>query len=178
MHPHQKHTLGGVALAVGSIVAAFVVGPAMPVARGQERKVIHTGGIFNAANGKALDVQDRSLADGANVQVWDFANAPNQLWIVQEVREDVYAIVSRLSRKALDVQDNAVKDGSNVQVFTLADNPNQLWRLRKGPRGMQIVGVGSNKCLDVDNTKLKENGGNVQIWSCADVPNQMWRFGK
>jgi len=145
--------------------------------RAQQPKVYHSGGIISVASGKGLDVRDQSRADGADIQVWDFANAPNQQWDILEVREGVYHIQNKLSRKSLDVADKNVANGANVQQFGFNNGVNQLWRIQKTSGGVQIVGVASSKCLDVDLDKAKENGANVQVWQCGGGRNQLWRLG-
>ena len=177
MKRHHSHirTLASLGLAV---LLAFSAESATRHLQAQNRKVIHSGGIINVANNKGLDVREQSREDGANIQIWEYTGAANQIWNIVEVREGVVAIVSRMSGKALDVQDKEVKDGANVQQYRLADAANQLWRLVKGSRGTQIIGLASGKCLDVDANKIRENGANVQVWKCSDQANQAWRLSK
>ncbi len=144
----------------------------------QQKKIFHSGSIINAANNKGLDVREQSRDDGANIQVWEFNNAPNQLWEVIEVREGVYSIASKLSGKSLDVQDKNVTDGANVQQWGFNNGANQLWRIQKVAGGVQIIGLASGKCLDVQLDKVKENGANVQVWTCGGGRNQLWRLGR
>jgi hypothetical protein len=102
-------------------------------------RVFFSGGIFNRASGKSLDVQDRSARDAANVQQWDFAQVPNQLWDVIDQGNGVFSIVSQGSGKALDVanHDAAVdvnagainENGANVQQWSCSGQPNQQWKL-------------------------------------------------
>lgn len=140
---------------------------------------IYSGGIFNRASGKSLDVENKSMDDGANVQQWDFANAPNQVWDVVHQGLGQYSIVNKGSGRALDVTDKSTEDGANVQQYRFAKGANQLWRLDEQSGGYyQIINVGSGKCLDVENTRIKENGANVQQWRCAAAPNQLWRLAK
>jgi hypothetical protein len=140
---------------------------------------IYSGGIVNRASGKALDVTDKSMDDGANIQQWDFANGANQIWDVVHQGLGQYSIISKLSGRGLDVENKSTDDGANIQQYRFAKGANQLWRLEQQSGGYyQIVNVGSGKCLDVENTRIKENGANVQQWRCAGAPNQLWRLGK
>jgi hypothetical protein len=140
---------------------------------------IYSGGIINRASGKALDVQNKSMDDGANIQQWDFGNGANQIWDVIHQGKDEYSIISKLSGRGLDVQDKSTEDGANIQQYRFANGANQRWRLQQQSGGYyQIVNVGSGKCLDVENTRVKENGANIQQWRCASAPNQQWRLGK
>lgn len=142
-------------------------------------RVFYSGGIVNRASGKALDVQDRSTRDGANVQQWDFASVPNQLWDVVDQGNGHFSIVSQGSNKALDVQNNNAADGANIQQFRFANGDNQLWRLERVGGGFyQIISLSTGKCLDVDAGRINDNGANVQQWSCSGAPNQQWKLGR
>lgn len=141
-------------------------------------RVFYRGGILNRASGKALDVQGVSKADSANIQQWDFASAPNQMWEVIDQGNGEFSIISQASGKALDVANHNASDGANVQQFRWHNGDNQRWRLERAGNGYyQIVSVSSGRCLDVDTGKINENGGNVQQWSCSGQPNQQWRLG-
>lgn len=141
-------------------------------------RTFFSGGIVNRASGKALDVQDRSTRDAANVQQWDFAGAPNQTWDVIDQGNGVFSIMSQGSGKALDVANHDGSDGANIQQFRFSNAENQLWRLERIGGGFyQIVSVSSGKCLDVDAARVNENGANVQQWRCSGAPNQQWRLG-
>ena len=142
-----------------------------------DQRVFFTGGIFNRASGKALDVEGRSTKDAANVQQWDFGGAPNQLWDIVDQGTGQFAILSRCSDKALDVTDRSAADGANIQQFRFGNGDNQRWRLQPVAGGYYlIVSVSSGKCLDVDLGRIKENGANVQQWSCGGAANQQWQL--
>ena len=142
-------------------------------------RVFYSGGIFSRANGKSLDVQGASRADGADVYTWDFVNQPNQLWDVIDQGGGRFAIISQGSGKALDVANRDSSDGANVQQYRFRNGDNQLWRIERVGGGFyRIVSVSSGKCLDVDANRLRENGANVQQWTCNGQPQQQWRFGR
>ena len=143
----------------------------------QDKPVFYSGGIFNRASGKALDVEGRSTRDAANVQQWDFGSAPNQLWDIVDQGTGQYAILSRCSGKALDVTGRSAADGANIQQFSFGNGDNQRWRLQSVPGGYYlIVSVSSGKCLDVEGGRVLENGANVQQWSCGGAANQQWQL--
>jgi hypothetical protein len=142
-------------------------------------RVFHRGGIVNRASGKALDAQDQGTNDGANIQQWDFARQPNQMWNIVDQGSDQYAIISQASGKALDVTNHQANDGANIQLFGFAKVANQLWKIQPVTDGYyQIVSLSSGKCLDVELGKINDNGANVQQWSCAQQPNQQWQLVK
>ncbi len=139
-------------------------------------RVWYNGGIFAVSSGKGLDVRDQSFRDGANVQQWTFAGAPNQLWNVVDLGRGEYLIVNQGSDKALDVGRGG--DGANVFQNRRNNDASQRWRLQRTGRGAyQIINVRSGRCLDIQGNS-QEEGANVQVWSCSGAENQSWRFGR
>ena len=133
-----------------------------------------TGAILNVNSGKCLDVEDRSIRDGASVQQWSCSSGGNQRWDVIERGRGAYAIISQGSGKALEVADNSNQDGGRVQQNRDTRREHQLWRLeRAGNNRYRLVAVGSGKCLDVFDAS-RADGAKVQQWSCSNGQNQTW----
>ena len=76
------------------------------------------------------EVADASSADGANVQQWNYHDAANQEWKIEQVGSN-YRIINRLSGKALDVSGRSVKDNANVLQWRYSGAANQLWSIGK-----------------------------------------------
>lgn len=83
--------------------------------------------ITNASNGRALDVNGASTADGANVIIWDYNGSPNQNWTIQPVGGGYFTVTAVHSGKALDVYQASTADGASVLQWTLSGSPNQQW---------------------------------------------------
>ena len=133
-----------------------------------------TGAILNVNSGKCLDVEGRSLRDGAPVQQWSCSSGGNQQWDLIERGRNTYAIISKGSGKALEVADNANADGGLVQQNRDTRRNHQLWRLERSSGNVyRIVAVGSGKCLDVFDAS-RADGAKVQQWSCSNGQNQAW----
>ena len=173
---YRMTVAASLAMVVGTGAAFVSAQPRPRTPSLPEGRVIHSGGIINRASGKGLDVRDGSRRDGANVQQWDFAGSPNQVWDVVERGSGQVAIINRGSGLALDVTEGAQQDGGNVQQYRFAGGRNQLWRLQRNGAFMQIISVSSSRCLDVDAGRITENGTNVQQWGCSRQPNQEWSF--
>jgi hypothetical protein len=90
-----------------------------------------------------------------------------------------YQIVSAWSGKCLDVYGQATANGSKVDQWTCNGGSNQRWKVTQiGTTGgnvpiLEIVGVGSGKCLDVYGGS-QANGATVDIWTCNGQGNQLW----
>lgn len=139
---------------------------------------IHHGAIINRGSGKALDVTELSLADGANIQQWDFARQPNQTWQVFDLGNGEAAILADHSGKALSVQGGSTFNGANIVQREWRNNPFQRWRLEQvGGAFYRIVNVGSGKSLDVRD-QSRANGANLQQWDYANQPNQQFRLNR
>jgi hypothetical protein len=141
--------------------------------------VRYRGPIINEHSGKGLDVSDRSTADGANIQQWDYANQGNQNWEVINVGRGEFAIVNRRSGKVLDVPDNRIYDnGVNIQQYRWNSRANQRWRLENAGSGwFRIVNSASGKCLDVD-SQSRDNGATINQWDCGNQESQRWRLSR
>ncbi|HET9373129.1 MAG TPA: RICIN domain-containing protein [Vicinamibacterales bacterium] len=139
-----------------------------------EGRIYFSGGIVGKGSNRGLDVENRSKRNQANIQIWDFNGAPNQMWDIVDLGRGEYSLVSQGSNRVLDVLGNA--DGANVVQNRWHGGDNQRWRLvRAGGGFFQIANVGSDKCLDVRD-KGTENGADVQQWSCSIQDNQLWRL--
>jgi len=137
-------------------------------------KPFFSGALVNQNSGKCLDVEDRSIRDGAKVQQWSCSGGGNQRWDVFERDRGYYSIISQGSGKALEVADNSNQDGGIAQQNRYSGRDHQLWRLdRAGDNRYRLVSVGSGKCLDVFDAS-RADGAKVQQWACSGGRNQAW----
>src|SRR5262245_22386549 len=133
---------------------------------------IYRGGIINQNSGKGLDVLERSLRDGAEVQQWEYADQPNQNWEIIDLGGDSVAILALHSGKALTVQRGRDNNGANIVQRRWNDTPQQRWRLTKVDRDWySICNLDNGKCVDVRERSI-ENGASVQQWDFGNQPNQ------
>ncbi|MGH9842428.1 MAG: RICIN domain-containing protein [Blastocatellia bacterium] len=138
--------------------------------------VIHNGAITSRSSGRSLDVTERSMREGGNVQQWDYADQPNQNWEVIDMGQNVVAIIARHSGMALTVDGD--RDRSNVVQRRWRGNTRQQWQLRPvGDGWYQLTNVGSGRCMDVED-KRTDNGANMQQYSCSGADNQQFRLGR
>lgn len=85
--------------------------------------------IISLLSGKALDVDDAGLEDGANVQQYRYHGGENQHWKLVPTPEGCCRIVSIHSGKCLDVSGESLLNGANVQQHACTGRKNQCWRL-------------------------------------------------
>ena len=63
-----------------------------------------------AANGKVVEVKDYNTENGAQIQLWDNANAEWQQWSFVRAGEGVYRIKNRFTGKMMDLDMGGVSD--------------------------------------------------------------------
>ncbi|MEV7930996.1 RICIN domain-containing protein [Kitasatospora sp. NPDC088779] len=86
--------------------------------------------ITSEAGGKILDVSGRKVANGTNVQVWDYSGFYTQRWWLTPAGDGVFVVSSRHSGKALDVHGASTSDGANVQIWECNGTDAQNWRIQ------------------------------------------------
>lgn len=140
-------------------------------------RIWFSGGIINRNSGKGVDVRERSQADSANIQQWDYQKQPNQTWDIVDLGNGEYSITSHMSNKVLDVYGGGRGDGANVVQYRWHNGENQRWRIQRTSSGFyHIINVGSGKCLEV-NQRSVQDGANIQQGTCLNgAPQQEWRF--
>ncbi|MBC8083407.1 MAG: RICIN domain-containing protein [Hymenobacter sp.] len=135
-----------------------------------------TYSIVARHSGKALDVFNSSLVDGANVAQYPYGGTNNQKWTVTNEGGGAYSIKAVHSGRALDVNGASTADGARVQQWYYGGGNNQKWRIESVGGGYyRIVSVNSSKCLDVASVSLA-NGANVQQYTCGGGTNQSFQF--
>ncbi|MGE0101234.1 MAG: RICIN domain-containing protein [Blastocatellales bacterium] len=140
-------------------------------------RVWFSGGILNRNSGKGVDVRERSQADSANIQQWDYQKQPNQTWDIVDLGNGEYSIISHFSNKVLDVYGGGRGDGANVVQYRWHNGENQRWRIQRTASGFyHIINVGSGKCLEVSQRSVQD-GANIQQGTCMNgAPQQEWKF--
>jgi Ricin-type beta-trefoil lectin domain-like/Secretion system C-terminal sorting domain len=89
--------------------------------------------IVNEGTNKALDVKAESLADGAQIQQFQYSSGANQLWQIVKSNDGTYNIISKSSGKLIDAPDCA--ENAIIQQFTADGTTSQKWRLTKQVNG-------------------------------------------
>jgi hypothetical protein len=139
-------------------------------------RVIYSGPIMNRNSNKSMDVTERGMQDGDNIQQWSYADQPNQNWDVLDLGNGEVAIISRHSGKAITVQGGRDNNGANIIQRGWNASSQQRWRLEKVSGDYyRIVSVDNGKCLDVTE-RGKQDGASIRLWDYANQSNQQWRL--
>jgi PKD repeat protein len=121
-------------------------------------------GEVRGVNGKCLDVDGGSTADGTRVQLWTCNGSGAQRWTVA-ADGSLQAL-----GKCLDVAGGGSADGTRVQVWTCNGTGAQKWAAESGGA---VRNPQSGKCLDASGGTWND-GTPVHLWTCHAGPNQKW----
>ncbi len=141
---------------------------------------IGSGTVKYHFNGKCLDDNHGSSANGTKVQIWTCnGHARSQKWTGYSDG------TLRINGKCLDVTGNSTTLGAKVEIWTCNGGRNQKWRILQASQNDfgSIVGVGSGNALadpgqsNTDGTQLEMGrylgDGTMQPWhvSFHNYPN-------
>ncbi len=142
--------------------------------------------IENIKSGKLLNVVGADSESGTQVEQWEEQPSnEGQKWIVQDVGNGYYSIISKLNGLYLTVGGN----GANCDLMYV-ENPtggdNQKFQIIESgvPQGEKIVEEGTYKIvlanaptqsLTVDGGK-REDGANVHIWEYTNAAQQQFEL--
>lgn len=132
---------------------------------------------------KVLDVVGGpvALANGTQVQQYDYLGGANQQWQVVPTGDGWYNIVARHSGRCLDVTGGVAATGNGIklQQWDCLGTDNQKWGLYPTSNGYyyRIIARNSAKALDVEGgVGATANGVRIQQWDYLDQDNQKWEI--
>jgi hypothetical protein len=134
--------------------------------------------LFPKHSQKALNVEDNSITDGANVIQWGNGNSDNSRWILTDVGSGYFKVEAKSSLKALSVSGDSTADGGDVIQWPYgigADS--RQWKFVLSSDGYyKVVNRRSSKALNVEGAST-ENGANVIQWGDGNsADNSRWRL--
>ncbi|MEV6345173.1 ricin-type beta-trefoil lectin domain protein [Actinoplanes sp. NPDC051851] len=121
--------------------------------------------IKGNGSGRCLDINQDSISNGVQAQLWDCSGAENQTWVAYS---DKRLVVNE--SKCLDAYGAGTTNGTTVVIWDCNGGTNQQWTLNSDG---SIVGVASGKCLDAYNAGTT-NGTKLVLWTCSSATNQLW----
>lgn len=132
--------------------------------------------ITNRFSNKAMEVNQASSADGANVVQRSYSGGQHQQWNVTNLGNGYYSIRAAHSNKSLDVYEWNANDGADARQWTYLGGDNQQWRISAEGNGWyNVISRFSGKALEVYNFSSAD-GGNIALWSYWGGDPQLWRF--
>lgn len=132
--------------------------------------------IISRHSGLALDVNQSSSADGANVVQWEYTGGENQQFDVTNLGNGYYTIRPVHSDKSLDVWEWSTEPGGEIRQWQFTGGYNQQWAIDSAGSGYHTISSRhSGLPLDVW-VWSTSNGGDIRQWRATGAVNQQWRF--
>jgi hypothetical protein len=121
--------------------------------------------VVGAQSGRCLDVNNTTITNGTQAQLWDCGAGPNQAWTNTSRRQLVV-----YGNKCLDANNSGTTNGTAVIIWDCNGQANQQWSVNSDG---SITGVQSGLCVDASGNGTA-NGTRIVLWSCAGSTNQRW----
>lgn len=121
--------------------------------------------IQGSGSGRCADINDNTIADGTQAQLWDCAGGTNQVY-AQTSRSELVVY----GNKCLDAYNNGTSNGTVVDIWDCNGGTNQKWTVHSDGT---ITSNLSGLCLDAYNNGTG-NGTKLDLWTCNGGANQKW----
>jgi hypothetical protein len=184
-----------------NILLAILLGNGTPILIGTDRNATQSVTIVNKVSGKALEVEDSSINEGARIQQVTRNGAPNQRWFIKRTKfikshsipelirrqaheywpaflwslQAGYSVIADHSGLCLDILSSA-DNGAAIQQFPVNGGSSHLWGFVPDNKGFNfIVNLHSGQVLDVADNSLK-NYATVQQYAFNGGDSQRWQL--
>jgi arabinan endo-1,5-alpha-L-arabinosidase len=132
--------------------------------------------LVNRNSGKALDVYDRSTADGGAIDQWSRNNGAWQQWRFVSSGSGYYRLQSRNSGKVIDISGRSTADGADVVQWSDTNGTNQQFSVQDVATGyVQLLNRNSGKALEVWEWSTAD-GARVSQFTDTNASNQQWQM--
>jgi len=121
--------------------------------------------VVGAQSSRCLDVNNNTITNGTQTQLWDCTGGPNQTWVYTAARQ-----LMVYGNKCLDANNNGTTNGTAVIIWDCNGQTNQQWNVNANGT---ITGVQSGLCLDASGAGTA-NGTHLILWACGTATNQQW----
>ncbi|MFM9608959.1 ricin-type beta-trefoil lectin domain protein [Streptomyces niveiscabiei] len=121
--------------------------------------------LIGTQSTRCLDIDDNTITNGTQAQLWDCNAGQNQTWTYTSRKELVL-----YGNKCLDAYNLGTTNGTKTVIWDCNGQPNQKWNLN--PDGT-ITNANAALCLDA-NAAGTTNGTQLVLWTCNGQPNQKW----
>jgi hypothetical protein len=125
----------------------------------------HGFAVVGGQSGRCLDVNNNTITNGQQAQLWDCTGGANQTWTYTARKQLVV-----YGNKCLDANNNGTTNGTAVIIWDCNGQTNQQWNLNSNGT---ITGVHSGLCLDASGAATA-NGTHLILWACGTGTNQQW----
>lgn len=121
--------------------------------------------IVGQPSGRCLDLNNNTITNGQDAQLWDCHGGYNQTWTYTARKELVV-----YGNKCLDAYGAGTTDGTRVVTWDCNGNTNQKWNVNADGT---ITNVNAGLCLDTYQARTA-NGTKTVLWTCNGGAGQKW----
>jgi hypothetical protein len=121
--------------------------------------------LVGAQSARCVDVNNNTILNGTQAQLWDCTGGANQTWVYTARRQLVV-----FGNKCLDANNAGTTNGTAVIIWDCNGQVNQQWNINANGT---IVGAQSGLCLDASSAGTA-NGTRLILWACGSGANQRW----
>ncbi|MEU5890982.1 ricin-type beta-trefoil lectin domain protein [Streptomyces sp. NPDC047461] len=121
--------------------------------------------VVGTQSGRCADINDNTLTNGTQAQLWDCNGGQNQAWTYTSRKELVV-----YGNKCLDAYNQGTANGTKAVIWDCNGQNNQKWNVNTDGT---LTNVHSGLCLDAYNNQTA-NGSQLVLWACGTGDNQKW----
>jgi hypothetical protein len=121
--------------------------------------------IIGVQSGRCVDVDNNSISNGLQAQLWNCTSGTNQTWTYTAGKQLVV-----YGNKCLDANNNGTTNGTVVEIWDCNGQTNQQWNINANGT---ISGVQSGLCVDATGNGTAD-GTKIILWTCGSGTNQKW----
>lgn len=176
----RLYTANGTAAQSFNLISEASVYASLDSKASQNKDVLADGTyLINSAlaKNKVLDVKSGSVANGANVQIYESNLTNAQKWEVTHDEKGYVTFTNVGSGKVLDVKSASIAPKANVQQYLLNDSLAQKWIVSENEDGTYSIesALWNGISLDIASAS-SANGANVQVYSSNGTLAQKFSF--
>ncbi|MDQ0930641.1 ricin-type beta-trefoil lectin domain protein [Streptomyces turgidiscabies] len=121
--------------------------------------------VVGAQSNRCLDINNNTILNGTDAQLWDCNGGENQSWNNTSRKELVV-----YGNKCLDAYNRGTTNGTRVVIWDCGGQTNQQWNVNADGT---ITNVNGGLCLDATGGGTA-NGTKLVLWTCNGSNSQKW----
>ncbi|WP_200307350.1 RICIN domain-containing protein [Streptomyces adelaidensis] len=122
--------------------------------------------ITGTASGRCADINNNTIGNGTDAQLWACSGGQNQVWQYNSTRKELVIY----GNKCLDAYGQGTVNGTRVVIWDCNGQNNQKWNVNSDGT---ITNVNAGLCLDAYGAATA-NGTKLVLWACNGQNNQKW----
>ncbi|WP_327311998.1 RICIN domain-containing protein [Streptomyces sp. NBC_01235] len=122
--------------------------------------------VVGAQSNRCLDINNNTITNNTDAQLWDCNGGENQAWINVTSRKQFVVY----GNKCLDAYNRGTTNGTRVIIWDCTGGTNQQWNVNADGT---ITNVNAGLCLAASGGATA-NGTKMVLWTCDGSSSQKW----